>query len=100
MKADASKGAQLPKTNGDGCRCCVEELEGGNKKKKKWLKGIFRRAIEDEIPSTPLRQRFKFRVEVNGGFFFQESDDLVFPGSWFCFGLVLFIFILFWVLRL
>lgn len=35
---------------------------------KKWkrMKGIFARAIEDEILSKPLKQRFKFRVEVNG----------------------------------
>lgn len=30
------------------------------------MKGIFARAIEDEILSKPLRQKFKFRVEVNG----------------------------------
>lgn len=35
-------------------------------KKWKWVKGIFTRATEDEILSKPLRQRFKFRVEVNG----------------------------------
>lgn len=31
-----------------------------------WVKEILGRAIEDEILSKPLRQRFKFRVEVNG----------------------------------
>lgn len=31
-----------------------------------YIWGMWVRAIEDEIPSRPLRQRFKFRVEVNG----------------------------------
>lgn len=35
-------------------------------KKREWVKGIFRRATKDEILCRPLRQRFKFRVEVNG----------------------------------
>lgn len=33
-------------------------------KKREWVKGIFRRATKDKILSRPLRQRFKFRVEV------------------------------------
>lgn len=36
------------------------------RKKRKWARGIFRKAIEDEIPFRLLRQRFKFRVEANG----------------------------------
>ena len=51
------------------------------------MRGIFGRAIEDEILSRPLRQRFKFRVEANGvmqkRFHLLKFNDPVLMGFFF-----------------
>ena len=53
------------------------------------MRGIFGRAIEDEILSRPLRQRFKFRVEANGvmqkRFHLLKFNDPVLMGFFFSF---------------